>query len=127
LIDAPVSHAVGEIVPQCGCTLDVYVSHVRDVVIGDNSARAWQGRLIGISNAGTGVVRMRLALVEGDRLVVRMADLAPHVLLINELAELYTVDTDQHQVLALVQKARALTSHDQIAAQSRVTWEGRTK
>jgi hypothetical protein len=111
---ADVVYQVGEIVPQCGCTLDVYVAQVRDVVIGDNSSRAWQGRLVGISNAGHGVVRLRLALVAGDRLVVRHTDLAPHVLLVNQLAQLYTVETDQVDVLALVQQARALTGHGQV-------------
>jgi hypothetical protein len=111
---ADVVYQVGEIVPQCGCTLDVYVAQVRDVVIWDNSPGAWQGRLVGISNAGHGVVRLRLALVAGDRLVVRHTDLAPYVLLVNELADTYTVETDQVDVLALVQKARELTGYGKV-------------
>lgn len=63
-----VLYEAGEIIPRCGCTLDVIVKDSKDVTIGDNSPLAWEGRLIGMHITHNDLVCMRLTLVAGDRL-----------------------------------------------------------
>jgi hypothetical protein len=62
------TYEAGEIVIQCGCTVDVYVKESKDVTIGDNSLLAWEGRLISMHITNNDLVCMRVALVAGDRL-----------------------------------------------------------
>jgi hypothetical protein len=65
------NYQAGEIVAQGVQTFDLYVTSAAHVTIGDNSPRAWDGRLVGMARTDDGLVRMRLSLVAGDRLKVK--------------------------------------------------------
>lgn len=61
---------VGQIIPQCGTTLDVIVSDVRDVTISGKSLADWPKHLAEIVALGNGLLRVRLFLSAGHRLRV---------------------------------------------------------
>lgn len=109
------AYEAGEIVPRCSSTQDVFVEDVRDVTIGGRPPCEWPGRVIGVFPVKNGSICIRLALDAGDRLRLKQKDDAC-VALVRELAEVYTVETDQVRVLALVQQARELTGYGQVAS-----------
>jgi hypothetical protein len=109
---ADVLYQAGEIVPRCGTTLELYVKDLQAVTLGGKPSSDWPAsRLVGVSPVADGLVCVRLALWGGDRLKVRQPDAGAYVAIVRELAEVYTVDTDQVRLLALVQQARALTGY----------------
>lgn len=64
----------GEIVPQCGTTLDVYLADGAEagiVTVGGRSPYDVPGRVVSAFAAEDGLSCLRLALWGGDRLVVR--------------------------------------------------------
>jgi hypothetical protein len=65
-IVADVTYEAGEIVAQCGLTVDVYAAKARDVTIGGRHVQ-WD-RLVAMFITEDGLAQMRLALVAGDRL-----------------------------------------------------------
>jgi hypothetical protein len=107
-----VRYEAGEIVAQCGLTVDVYAAKASDVTIGGRHVP--MDRLVAMFITEDGLAHMRLALVAGDRLKIRQPTTDACVALVCELAEVYTVDTDQVRLLALVQQARDLTGYGKV-------------
>lgn len=69
--DEPVSSLqAGEIIPQCGTTLDVYVDSLYDISIGDRILSGDDPHVVNVCDEENGVLRVTLSLAAGDRLKV---------------------------------------------------------
>jgi hypothetical protein len=72
LIDA--LYEAGEIVPQCGCTVDVYVDEGQTPTLGGVPPSDWPARRLVSVVTKDGVTCYRLALWAGDRLRVKTGE-----------------------------------------------------
>jgi hypothetical protein len=91
----------GEIVPLCGCTIDVFVHDNETLTIGGKAPADWSpSRLVAEDRTAPGVKVYRLALWAGDRVQVQPSVDLRHQVLDEPIADLSKAAGRAHLIIS---------------------------